>query len=189
MTLAQIMKLALRQLDEDPEDISEYDELFRYYANMGYQIALRDYYKPRDVMTFRTDSKGVAVVGGLRIISIHDLRDENTKARVYYELSSTGRSIRTGRPDASLTAVCETEKPPLENDTDEPIIPEYTHHALVDYICYRHLLSGNMAKQSRAQAFLQGFYQTMKLLQPESSGSVTDIYNLYSASDIRNARW
>lgn len=188
MTLAQIMKLALRQLDEDPEDISEYDELFRSYANVGYQIALRDYYKPRDVLTVKTDKDGAAEMPR-RIICMYDLMEEKTRRRIPCELSPTGRKIFTAQPDAELVMVCEMEQAALENDTDEPNLPEHTHHALVDYICYRHLLSGNLAKQSRAQAFLQSFYQTMKQLRPQGSGTVKDIYNLYSASDIRNVRW
>ena len=38
MTLAEIMRLALRQLDEDPADISEFADLFRSYANLGYKL-------------------------------------------------------------------------------------------------------------------------------------------------------
>ena len=38
MTLAEIMRLALRQLDEDAAEIAEYAELFRMWANQGYQI-------------------------------------------------------------------------------------------------------------------------------------------------------
>ena len=48
MTLAQIMKLALRQLDEDTEDVGEYEELFKVYANTGYAIAVRSYLRPRN---------------------------------------------------------------------------------------------------------------------------------------------
>ena len=47
MTLSQIIAQALRQLDEDAEDVSEYEERFRVYANMGYDIAVREYLKPR----------------------------------------------------------------------------------------------------------------------------------------------
>ena len=39
MTLAQIMTLALRQLDEDIQDLSEYEDVFRVYANIGHDIA------------------------------------------------------------------------------------------------------------------------------------------------------
>lgn len=46
MTLSQIIAQALRQLDEDAEDVSEYEERFRVYANMGYDIAVREYLKP-----------------------------------------------------------------------------------------------------------------------------------------------
>lgn len=188
MTLAQIMKLALRQLDEDPEDISEYDELFRQYANIGYQIALREYYRPRDVLTLETDENAKAQTPR-GIIRMLDLMDEKTRECVAYELSSTGRTITTGKPNASLIAVCEMEQPPLERDTDEPILPEHAQHALVDYICYRHLLCGNLAKQSRAQAYQQSFYQTLGMLRPQAAGSVTGLINLYTASDIRNTRW
>ena len=35
MTLVQIMRLALRQLDEDVADLAEYRDLFVAYANQG----------------------------------------------------------------------------------------------------------------------------------------------------------
>ena len=53
MTLSQIIAQALRQLDEDAEDVSEYEERFRVYANMGYDIAVREYLKPRRVFLHR----------------------------------------------------------------------------------------------------------------------------------------
>ena len=59
MTLGQIMMLALRQLDEDPQDISEYDDMFRSYANEGYRIALDEYIKPREEREMRSDDTGV----------------------------------------------------------------------------------------------------------------------------------
>ena len=51
MTVSQIMKLALRQLDEDAEDISEYDDLFKTDLNSGYAIAVRGYLRPREKET------------------------------------------------------------------------------------------------------------------------------------------
>ena len=39
MTLSQIIAQALRQLGEDPQDVSEYEETFKIYANVGYDIA------------------------------------------------------------------------------------------------------------------------------------------------------
>ena len=63
MTLANIMKLALRQLDEAAEDIAEYDELFRSYANMGYMIALRLFLRPRETFELTTDDQGRADIG------------------------------------------------------------------------------------------------------------------------------
>jgi len=65
MTLAGLMKLALKQLDETPEDISEYDELFASYANMGYMIALRLFLRPRESFTLATDRDGRADICAL----------------------------------------------------------------------------------------------------------------------------
>lgn len=45
MTLAQIMRFALLQLDEDPADIDEYADLFRMYANDGYTELIEQYAK------------------------------------------------------------------------------------------------------------------------------------------------
>ena len=42
MTLSQIIAQALRQLGEDPQDVSEYEETFKIYANVGYDIAARE---------------------------------------------------------------------------------------------------------------------------------------------------
>lgn len=39
MTLSQLIAHALRQLDENAEDVSEYEESFKVYANMGYDLA------------------------------------------------------------------------------------------------------------------------------------------------------
>ena len=50
MTLSQIIAQALRQLGEDPQDVSEYEETFKIYANMGYDIAVREYLKPKRMM-------------------------------------------------------------------------------------------------------------------------------------------
>ena len=63
MTLSQIIAQALRQLDEDAEDVSEYEERFRVYANMGYDIAVREYLKPRRVFYTEVDESGSARAG------------------------------------------------------------------------------------------------------------------------------
>lgn len=187
MMLAQIMTLALRQLDEDIADINEYDDLFRVYANQGYQIALRQYYKPRETMTLNTDARGEACIEGLDIVRIVVLRDGHGR-EVPFDLSGDGYGIRTMRRNEKLTALCEVTQRELEAATDEPRLPEYAHPALADYICYRHLSSGNLAKQSRAQFFQQRFYQQMQMIMPQGGGSVTHMKNLYAATSIRNTR-
>lgn len=188
MKLAEIMRLALRQLDEDPADISDFADLFRSYANIGYKIAVTQYYKPVDTLMLHTDDKGVVYVDGMGIERIVSLKDDMERD-VWYSMSPDGMTIKTTARDADLTAIVGVEYPPMQEDTDEPRIPEYAHHALVDYICYRHLLSGNAAKQGRATAYLQQFMQAMQLIRPQGSGSVTRFKNLYAATDIRNVGW
>lgn len=190
MTLSQIMMLALRQLDEDPQDISEYDELFRVYANMGYRIAIGEHIKPRRETDVRSDENGVIAVSEdwVRVVELkRKLGDRSVNA--LFELDATGQNIVTLHPESDFHLVVEVRGRDMENGTDEPeYLPEEAHHALVDYICYRHLMNGNMAKQSRAQQYLQAFYQAMQRLRPQGFGSVTGYRNLYAASDIRWTR-
>ena len=68
------------------------------------------------------------------------------------------------------------------------MLPAYAHAALSDYICYRHLSSGNLAKQSRAQFYQNSFYQEMNRIRPQGMGSVTRMRNLYEATDVRYRR-
>ena len=187
MTLANIMKLALRQLDEAAEDISEYDELFKSYANMGYMIALKLFLKPRETLTLRTDKDGCADIGGMRISRVVEICGEEGR-NIWFDLSADGGSIVTQEKEKQLSVLCEMERTPLENDMDEPDMPQWAHAALADYICYRHLSSGNLAKQSRAEFFRQSFYQQMRARTPQGAGSVTRKKNLYAVTDARYRR-
>ena len=186
MTLAQIYRLALRQLDEDPADIDDFKDLFVVYANQGYQIALRQYYKPKETIALRTDEKGEASIDGLDIVRIISFRDEHGY-QIPSEMSEDGTTIRTGRNRAKVTAVCVVTYLELENDSDVPNLPTEAHAAIADYICYKYLSNGNLAKQSRAQMFRTNFYAQMQTMYAHGSGSVTRMRNLYTASDIR--RW
>ena len=187
MTLANIMKLALRQLDEAAEDIAEYDELFRSYANMGYMIALRLFLRPRETFELTTDAQGRADLSALPVMRVVEARNAQDRP-VRFSLSADGRTMQTGEKDAVILALCEVERPALEADTDEPELPQHAHPALADYICYRHLSSGNLAKQSRAEFFRQSFYQQMRTLIPQGAGSVTQLRNLYAVTDARYRR-
>ena len=86
---------------------------------------------------------------------------------------------------ALFYAVCEVRRRELEQDADEPQLPLEAHAALADYICYRHLSSGNLAKQSRAQHYRNEFYAQMQRLSPRPSGGVTGYKNFYTVTDSR----
>ena len=188
MTLAQIMKLALRQLDEDTEDVGEYEELFKVYANTGYAIAVRSYLRPKELRVLHTDERGVAFTGGMdveRVIALMRLEDEAARpAQVPFAVLETGEGVRTALPRVRLGALCEVRYPELTDGMDEPRLPEDAHAALADYICYRHLSSGSLAKQSRAKFFLTSFYQAMQRMRPAGTGSVTARKNLYEATRL-----
>ena len=184
MTLAGIMKLAMRQLDEAMEDIAEYDELFRSYANMGYMIAIRQFFRPRETFDLITDETGCARMDALpirRVVLVMNMRGEE----ISFGISADGKRIETDECAQMVRAVCEVDRKPLERGTDEPMLPEYVHAALADYICYRHLSSGSLSKQSRAEFFRQSFYQQMRAIASQGEGSVTRIKNLYAATSAR----
>lgn len=189
MTLSQIIRMALRQLDEDPGDVSEYDDLFRAYANIGYHIAVREYLHPREVRTLHTDECGAAPIGQTDIVRVVDVRrkveDGGPLYSVPFALTGDGRAVKTRCGEETLYALCEVDYPAMSEETEEPKLPENVHHALADYICYRHLSSGNLAKQSRAQFYLSSFYQAMRQMKPDGFGSVTHEVNLYAVTDIR----
>ena len=187
MTLASIMKLAMKQLDEAAEDMAEYEELFRSYANMGYMIALRQYYKPRETFILTTDKAGRAPIGALalrRVVSVWDARG----AEIGFAITTDGEALVTAKREETLHVLCEVERETLKKDTDEPKMPEYAHAALADYICYRHLSSGSLSKQSRAEFFRNSFYQQMQALRYAGEGSVRSMKNLYAATDIAPGR-
>ena len=98
MTLSQIIAQALRQLDEDAEDVSEYEERFRVYANMGYDIAVREYLKPRRVFYTEVDEEGNAPVPGLTVVRVIELRDKNG-FDVGFDLDPCGRCFHVWRDD------------------------------------------------------------------------------------------
>lgn len=184
MTLVQIMRLALRQLDEDPADLSEYRDLFAVYANQGYQLALTQYVKPRETMTIQTDAQGDVLLDGMDILRVIALRDEDGRA-VTCAMDEDGQTLHTQRKDSTLYAVCEVRRRELSEDADEPLLPIEAHAALADYICYKHLSTGNLAKQSRAQHFRNEFYAQMQRLSPRPSGGVTGYRNFYTVTDSR----
>lgn len=184
MTLAQIMHLALRQLDEDPADVSDHDDLMRVYANEGYQIVMRDIYRPRYVMTLETDARGEAQIEGLGVLRVAALCDGEGNA-VPFALSPDGAKLLTPVRHGELAATVEAEHPPLQRDTDEPRFPAFAHAALADYVCYRHLSCGSLVKQQRAEFFRKRFWDQARRIRPQGEGSAVRFAGLYAATDIR----
>ena len=183
MTLAQIMHLALRQLDEDPADVSEYDDTFKSYVNEGYRILMYEYYKPREDVDFVTDETGRFSIDRKKIIRIVELKDDQGRD-VKFDLAANGTSICTELLQKELHAVAEVYAELLKNSLDEPKFPEFAHSCLADYICYRHLSAGNIAKQQKAQFYVQRFRDTARSIRPEWMGSTTQFKGLYAATSI-----
>ncbi len=190
MTLSQLIAHALRQLDENAEDVSEYEESFKVYANMGYDIAVREYLKPRGTFCVNVDEKGNAPVPGMLVTRVVELRDKYGRD-VGYDLDPDGRGLHIWRVDLAgktLRAVCEVAFYPMEDGSDEPQIPEWAQAYLADYICYRHLSNGNPVKQRQAQFYLNSFLRGMQRLRPQGMGSVTHRTHIYDVTDARYYR-
>ncbi len=165
--------------------MSEFDELFTAYANEGYQIVMRERYRPREELTLETDATGAIALAGKGVLRVLAARGEDGR-EIWGAMRGDGTAYLTGKPGQRVALLCEMEAKPLVDGEDEPAFPSWAHGALADYICYRHLSGGNLAKQQRAQFFLSAFAQTMRRIQPQGSGSVTRMKNLYAASDVRN---
>lgn len=185
MTLAQIMRLALRQLDEDPADIDDFRDLFIEYVNEGYQRAVNDYLKPRREFYLGTDEHGNAFIDGLGIRSIISVRSEETGRECLADITDDGQHLHVHdrrMRNAQIRVIAVIEFPPLVDDTDEPQIPLSAHLGLVDYICYRYKSTGNLAKQSQAQPYLSQYMTTMLTIKRKADESVTKKKNLYEAT-------
>lgn len=183
MNVNSIFKHALLEMDEDPADISDYDEKFKMYLNMGYQLIVRKYYKPRETVVVRTDKEGYLNLYGYNVEEIVAMQTVDGRP-VTYEVHPDGRNeYQTSARGQKVAVVYVTSYPPLVDELDEPNLPEHVHYALVNYICYKHLSSGNLAKQSRAQYYLQSFYEAMGMLKPTGSGSVKTYTNFYAATE------
>lgn len=187
MTLAQIMRFALLQLDEDPADIDEYADLFRMYANDGYTELIEQYAKPREIFTLHAGECGFVSTADMDILRVAGVmrtrgdRHENLP----WMVAEDGTGIFVPVQNEDVEVLAEVRKPPLVEDTDVPCLPESAQTALVSYICWRHLLTGNLAKQSRAQAFLSLYVKQAAALRPQGMGGVHTMRGLYAATDIR----
>ena len=95
MTLSQIIAQALRQLGEDPQDVSEYEEAFKEDANMGYDIAVREYLKPRREMCLDIDGNGRAPVVGVIVNRVIRMTDEDGRD-VAFDLAGDGEALPYG---------------------------------------------------------------------------------------------
>lgn len=183
MTVNQILTQAMMELDEDIGDLPEYEQRFMRYLNAGYRIAMRRYFRPHEQHAAHTDRDGFACrpMGMLRVVAV---RDENGRDVAFRESVDGSGMLKTSAHDADVYIAGEMEECPLKGSVDEPQLPEHAHDALVDYICYRHLSSGNLAKQARAQYYLQSFYDAMSAIRPQGDGAVTNYTNLYAATDL-----
>lgn len=188
MTLGQMMMLALRQLDEDAQDLSEFEEVFRVYANIGYEIAVREYLRPKEWFVFETDAHGVAKIAQEDVLRVTLVREKADGRETAFRLLADGAGVVLPKANTAYEALCEVSRPELTRDTDEPMLPERVHHALADYICYRHLSCGSLAKQARAQFFLTSFERMMRSLRPQGMGSTDGYKNLYMATNLGQAR-
>ena len=64
-----------------------------------------------------------------------------------------------------------TDYPTLEDDTDVPALPYWTHRALADYATWLVYRNGNPQKQQRGMYFLQAFQQVLATISDEGGAA------------------
>lgn len=64
--------------------------------------------------------------------------------------------------------------PMMEEEDDEPKLPEWTHGALADYATWLLYRNGNSQKQNRGSAFLQSFMSVLSELKSLSGSASYD---------------
>jgi hypothetical protein len=69
----------------------------------------------------------------------------------------------------------DTGYPLLKEDTDVPVIAEWTHSALADYATYRVYMNGSAGKQNRGIPFLSDYLNCKARL---SSGNISVISHI-----------
>lgn len=183
MTVGEILTAAMHELDEDPADLNEHRARFMLYLNTGYQTILRKYYRPRETLCMHTDEDGWLNLYGHDVEQVLSIRDHRGRHVSFTPCDDDSGDVEIGLRDADVYVLCQVNCPPLGDITDEPKLPEHAHYALVLYICWKHLQSGNLAKQSRAQVYMNGFYEVMNMLQPMGTGSVKTYTNFYAATN------
>ena len=153
MTLSQILRLALRQLDEAPEDAGDYDDLFKSYANIGYDIAVREYLKPRERRTLYARCGGALRIDDEDVERVARLWDCEGRERAFAP-GADGRSVEVFGPapceGEGMLALCEVRYPPMERETDEPRLPPSAQAALAE-------LAGEDASAATIDAVFENF--------------------------------
>ena len=135
----------------------------------------------------RADECGFVSTLGYDVLRVAGVTrtQEHSHEPLAFTVAEDGEGIFVPVRDETVEVLAEVDMPPLVEDTDEPCLPESAHTALVSYICWRHLMTGNLAKQSRAQAFRSLYYQQAAALRPQGMGSVRTMRGLYAATDVR----
>ena len=67
--------------------------------------------------------------------------------------------------------VPQTDYPRLENDTDVPQLPEWTHRVLVDWATWLVYRNGNPQKQQRGYAYRSAFEEVLAKISDEGGAS------------------
>ena len=72
------------------------------------------------------------------------------------------------------------EYPPLLEDTDTPLLPDWTHRGLADYGTWLVYRNGNPQKQNRGLPFLNAFNELMTRILSEGgkNGPIRNFFNI-----------
>lgn len=155
MTFLDLLKLALRNMNEkdDEETLRAYRDEVLHYINEGYLDAAVSRIKPvKRVECVSEDGKIPVSQIGVDFFEIVKVLDMNgVEAR--YLLNNENVFVKDGVYTVEYVYVPRR----IEEDADEPIIPQPYHYILSDYATYRMFLKGSKGRQARGDAFLQSY--------------------------------
>lgn len=183
MKLGQIIKMVMTQAGEDLEDIEDYRESIVIYINEGYR-EMMEKYRPVRTATLYSDGGEIDLAAVRDLVRVRLVRNNESGREVRFTAGS-GERIRIGGADGTAYDVEYTFEPEvLEEETQEPQIPQGAHMALADYATWRFYSNGNIAKQQRGQFYYQRFLRELDRLKPQHQrgGGLRNFHGLYDVT-------
>ncbi len=180
MTLAQIKERAAMQFNMDAEDVAELDPNLTDYVNEGYINAVQQVWRPWREETLMAADQAIPFTAfaskPIELLTV----DAFGQPATLDELNACVRVLGAKDGDP-VTVRYRYLVRALEENEDEPKLPDWTHGALADWATWSLYTNGNPQKQNRGLYYRQRYDDVMKRLRPFGETLLTErkFRNLY----------